>query len=263
MKKFLSVSLAVLLTLSIMVGCGKEVNDTPTVASDPTPEVGAEPTATPNSKYGQIRWSSSKLAKLLPVPKSSVGGTIVDNPSGYTVYIAETSFDDYYDYVVACEEAGFTVDYFKGDDYFYGNNSDGYGLILLYDQEECVMSVDVYPLDETYTPAPASTEEPTEVIESSAGTNSDEVTPEFKEMMDSYEAFIDEYIEFLINYNNSKQTPELLRSYADYMTKYNELTATMDEVLDGDSMSEADAYYALDTLNRIEEKTKNFNDSIN
>lgn len=263
MKKFLGVSLIALLVLIMMIGCGKEVNDTPAITSDTIPEVSIEPTNTPNSKYGRIRWSSSKLAKLLPVPKSSIGETIVDNPSGYKVCIAETSFDDYYDYVAACEEAGFTVDYFKGDDYFYGNNSDGYGLILLYDQEECVMSVDVYPLDETYTPAPTATEEPTEVIKSSTEANSDEVTPEFKEMMDSYEAFIDEYIEFLINYSNSKQSPELLRTYADYMTKYNEFTATMDEVLDSNSMSEADARYALDALNRIEEKTKDFNESIN
>lgn len=255
MKKFLSVSLTGLLMLTMMVGCGKEVNDTPAITSDATPQVSVEPTDTPNSKYGRIRWSSSKLAKLLPVPKSSVGETIVDNPSGYKVYIAETSFDDYYDYVAACEEAGFTVDYFKGDDYFYGNNSDGYGLILLYDQEECVMSVDIYPLDGTSTPAPTATEEPTEVVESSTGANSDEVTPEFKEMMDSYEAFIDEYIDFMKRYNSAEDQSSMWRELSEYVAKYADFVDMLKDIQKNkETISDADYQYANEVCERAVKK---------
>lgn len=254
MKKFLSVSLAVLLTLSIMVGCGKEVNDTPTVASDPTPEVGAEPTATPNSKYGQIRWSSSKLAKLLPVPKSSVGETIVDNSLSYTVHIAETSFDDYYDYVAACEEAGFVVDYFKYDNYFNASNSDGHGLILMFDPEENMMSINVYPLAET----PAPTEKTNPTVEVTPEANSDGVTPEFKEMMDGYEEFIDEYIDFMNKYKKAEDQTSMLKELSEYIAKYAEFMDVLASIDDNpSSISDADYQYANEVCDRIAEKLEN------
>lgn len=253
MKKFLSVSLAALLVLIMMVGCGKEVNDTPAITSDTTPEVSVEPTNTPNSKYGRIRWSSSKLAQLLPVPKSSVGETIVDNSLSYTVHIAETSFDDYYDYVAACEEAGFVVDYFKYDNYFSANNSDGHGLILMFDPEENMMSINVYPLAETPTP----TEKMNPTVEATPEADSDGVTPEFKEMMDGYEEFIDEYIDFMDKYKKAEDQTSMLKELSEYIGKYAEFMDVLASIDDNpSSISDADYQYANEVCDRIAKKLK-------
>lgn len=79
------------------------------------------------------------------------------------------------------------------------------------------------------------------------------VTPEFKEAMDSYEAFFDEYITFMEEFEDSDSSLELLADYAEYMTRYAEVMQKLDEI-DTDSLSEADQLYCLEVQSRISEK---------
>ena len=46
--------------------------------------------------------------------------------------------------------------------------------------------------------------------------------------MDSYEAFIDEYVAFLQKYNQNPTDLSLLNDYATYMSKYADLAAKFD-----------------------------------
>ena len=89
-------------------------------------------------------------------------------------------------------------------------------------------------------------------------TASDQVNPEFKEMMDSYEAFFDEYVEFMKKYNNSDDVLSMMDDYSDYLTKY---TDYMDKLynVDAENMSEADAYYYVEVSTRILDKLKEIN----
>lgn len=79
-----------------------------------------------------ITWPDSKMAKLLPVPKSKIGKIYSDDEDGFSVYIGNTTIDDYNAYVKACEEKGFTVDAQKKDKTFSAKNADSYKLSVDY-----------------------------------------------------------------------------------------------------------------------------------
>lgn len=79
-----------------------------------------------------ITWPDSEMAKLLPVPKSTTGKIYSNDEDGFSVYIGNTTIDDYNAYVKACEEKGFTVDAQKKDKTFSAKNADSYKLSVDY-----------------------------------------------------------------------------------------------------------------------------------
>lgn len=79
-----------------------------------------------------ITWPDSEMAKLLPVPKSTTGKIYNNDEDGFSVYIGNTTIDDYNAYVKACEEKGFTVDAQKKDKTFSAKNADSYKLSVDY-----------------------------------------------------------------------------------------------------------------------------------
>ena len=74
------------------------------------------------------------------------------------------------------------------------------------------------------------------------------VTPEFKELMDSYEAFFDEYIVFMENYDENNF--DLMYDYLNYLEEF---ANTMDKLseIDENELSEADTLYYLEVTARI------------
>lgn len=79
------------------------------------------------------------------------------------------------------------------------------------------------------------------------------IRPEFKEAMDSYEAFFDEYIAFMERYANSDNPLNLLADYANYMTKYTETMTALGQINDGSLSTEELAYY-VEVQSRITQK---------
>ena len=79
-----------------------------------------------------ITWPDSEMAKLLPVPKSTTGKIYSNDEDGFSVYIGNTTIDEYNAYVKACEEKGFTVDAQKKDKTFSAKNADSYKLSVDY-----------------------------------------------------------------------------------------------------------------------------------
>ncbi len=98
------------------------------------------------------------------------------------------------------------------------------------------------------TPRPTSTPRPTEAPPSSAFG----VSPEFRETMDSYEAFFDEYISFMSGIGEAEDLSYLLR-YFDMLDRYGEMMDKLDAI-DEDSLSPADEQYYLEVMTRIEKK---------
>lgn len=84
-------------------------------------------------EMSQIQWPNSEVAKLLPVPKSTVGSISWENSGGFVIYIGNTTKTEYNEYVNACSAKGFNVDYNRGDDYYYADNADGYHISLRYE----------------------------------------------------------------------------------------------------------------------------------
>lgn len=82
---------------------------------------------------------------------------------------------------------------------------------------------------------------------------SDTVDPEFKRTMDSYEAFFDEYAEFMRTYDESDDPASLMTQYTDILTRYAEVTDGLYSI-DESSLSAADAAYYAEVTARIYQK---------
>lgn len=81
----------------------------------------------------------------------------------------------------------------------------------------------------------------------------DGMRPEFKDAMDSYEAFFDEYCEFMKKYSESTDTLEMLTDYTEYLTKYADTMIKLDEIENGD-MTDAELKYYTEVMGRINQK---------
>lgn len=81
----------------------------------------------------EFEWPRSEIAKLIPVPNSNVGSISFDGSYGFCIYVGNTTKEEYNQYVNACYDSGFDIDYRKGDDFFYADNVDGYHLSLSYE----------------------------------------------------------------------------------------------------------------------------------
>lgn len=216
-------------------------------------------------KMGDIEWPDSALAKMLPVPKSKTGKINNDSSDCLSVSVDKTSESDFKEYVKACKEKGFDVDYSNGDDYYRAKNSKDYSLEV---------SLSAFNVMKIYLSAPEeeTTEEETSKAESSkaesskeesskkeqSSKSSDSVTPEFKKAMDKYEEFFDEYAEFMEKYANSDNPASMMKEYSEYMTKYTETMQAFSECED-EEMTEADSLYYLEVQTRINQKLANIN----
>lgn len=78
----------------------------------------------------------------------------------------------------------------------------------------------------------------------------DGIRPEFKDAMDSYEAFYTEYCEFLKSYSENPTDLTLLTQYADMVAKAEEMDEAF-EAWDEDDLSSEELKYYLEVNNRV------------
>lgn len=99
------------------------------------------------------------------------------------------------------------------------------------------------------TPEPAPQEQP-------AANAVDEtlIRPEFKEAMDSYEAFFDEYIDFMNRYKENPTNAELLMQYADMLNRESTMLKEFDDWEKQGDMTTAETAYYLEVHARIYQK---------
>lgn len=79
-------------------------------------------------------------------------------------------------------------------------------------------------------------------------TNTNGVSKEMKDTMDSYEAFVDEYVAFMKKYENSDNAVGMLVDYSSMMAKYAEWADKLDKLEDEDWSVADMAYYEEVTL---------------
>ena len=229
----------------------------------------------PTDRFAEMQWPDRGLGAMLPAPESSYGVIYNDKAQWFNGDVGNYTREQYGAYVASCEDAGFTVEYTKNNDAFWAWNEEGYYLHLGYDEDKSYMSFsleapkeeesggsgvsnggseeDVGADDGAATDAPDQKtnqdEEPT-----GGASASGEVTPSFKEYMDSYEAFFDEDIAFMDKYEESTDyTPEMLDDFNTYMERYTDMTAKMNEV-DTGALSPADLAYYNEVNARVYEK---------
>ena len=69
------------------------------------------------------------------------------------------------------------------------------------------------------------------------------IRPEFKEALDSYEQFFNEYADLMEAYKNNPTDLQLLTKYADFMSKYSDYMQKLDELKTEDMSTEESAYF--------------------
>lgn len=127
--------------------------------------------------------------------------------------------------------------------------------------EESGFESDLEQTEETETTTESITEATTETITESteentteeAADNRSDISPEFKEMMDSYEQFFDEYIAFMENYDSEETGVLALVNYADMLAEYAQMIESMEE-MDESDMTETELGYYLEVTGRIYQK---------
>ena len=87
----------------------------------------------------------------------------------------------------------------------------------------------------------------------SESTNIDGIRPEFREAMNAYEAFYDEYCDFMKKYSENPTNLKLLAQYVDMMSKA-EKTNKAFENWDEKEMNNEELKYYLEVNNRVMQK---------
>ena len=174
------------------------------------------------------------------------------------MYIGNTSRESYNNYVKACSEKGFTVDYDKGDDYYRAKNSEGWSVSIKYEGFN-IMSIDIDKpsgsstgSNVTATAAPETAKAPDETKANDTQLVNG-MRKDFKEAMDSYEAFMNEYVEFMKKYQSNPNDTKLLADYAKYMSKYADMCDKFDK-WESQNLNAAEQAYYVDVQARVSKK---------
>lgn len=143
--------LAIIVILSlcmIFVGCTNNTEKfTETQSETNVTETTEEASSNiPNAKeFPEIEWPTFGAATKIPTPDwSNHGEILVDSETSFWVQVGYTTLDDYTSYVKACQDSGFTNDYYNSEGYiYYGANSDGYAVQLTYNQYDHYVAIQV------------------------------------------------------------------------------------------------------------------------
>lgn len=93
----------------------------------------------------------------------------------------------------------------------------------------------------------------TEVSATATDTSSDGVSAEFKEAMDSYEKFFDDYVDIMQKMADNPSDSTILAEYTEFMGKYTD-TMTKFEAIEDSDMNDAETAYYIEVQTRINQK---------
>lgn len=220
-------------------------------------------------ELGTITWPTSTAGQLLPAPKSTIGKFSSEHDDNFFVYVGNTTKEDYAEYVNACSEKGFHVDFDKGETYYNANNAEGWNISVKYAGNN-VMTISIKAPEEKKAEEPVVSaevqkEEPKQevvnnepvvapTVESQATASSNGLDDDFKAAMDSYEKFMDGYIAFMKKYKESNGTDlSILTDYAKWMSDYAKVCEEFASWESQDLSTEELSYY-LEVQTRVTQK---------
>lgn len=231
-KKLLAMAMAACLSIGV-IGCGS--NSVVPVTTE--------------SETEATMWPRDGAAGMLPIPNKE-SGTVDTNATDYFfATVTDYSLDLFNEYVNTVKEAGFTENFTQYEDWYRAFNDAEDDLMLTYDDDDKTMEISFYVHKETDTAIESETES---TAPESSETSSDEIRPETKEALDSYEEFMGEYVDFMQKYNENSSDATLLKDYASYMTKYADFTDKFNKMKD--DLNDAELKYYLKVQARILDK---------
>ena len=190
-------------------------------------------------QFDELQWPVSELASLLPSPQSHNGVVEIDTAQELAVRFAGMDKEAYRKYVDQVMEAGFTEDYKREDTVFTAYNQEGCYVEVTQHGHNNMTIVLQAPPEETPEPevtpeaepaektleTPEPTEAPAETAAPAAG-----VRPEFRKTMEDYEAFYDQYIDFMVKYQKSDNALAMMNDYMALLTKMSEWEKSIDSI---------------------------------
>lgn len=81
----------------------------------------------------------------------------------------------------------------------------------------------------------------------------DGMRKDFKDAMDSYEAFMDKYVAFMKKYSDHPSDVGLLADYTKYMSKYADMVEKFDK-WESEDLNDAELAYYIDVQARVSKK---------
>lgn len=220
-------------------------------------------------EFAAVSWPTGAAGSRLPEPKSLIGKFDYEYDDRFSVYIGDTSKADYEEYIKACADNGFTVDYDKGDDYYNADDGEGWSISVKYEGNS-IMNIQIdAPSEKTdednestptasYSESSSSAESKPSSESKPAETGSGEnlvdgMRKEFKDAIDSYEKFMDEYVAFMKKYKENPNDINLLSDYSKYMSKYSDMCSKFNK-LGSENMNSAEIAYYIDVQTRVNQK---------
>lgn len=196
-----------------------------------------------NQEQEAHAWPDTELSKLIPEPNGKI--TYVNTNDDELDATVETNAKKAYEYRTKCKEKGFTnISEDENDDNdfsFKARDTNNNELSLTYYEDNGELEIELKKLGQS------------EASTSTSSSNSTNTSSNFKDMMDSYEKFIDEYIAFMKKYQNSSDTSAMLNDYTKYMQKFTDFTSKIDAV-DESNLSAADYNYYIEVTTRVNKK---------
>ena len=214
----------------------------------------------------KIDWSTIVLKDVIPEPPSTQGEINVNSDEELSVNLEKVTDDQYNTYLNECIDMGFDIDAEKSSGSYEAYNLDGYSLRLSRSDDELDITVEVSmqtstpeptateapvtasPTEEAETVTPTATPEPT--TNDTGNTDSNGIRSDFKAAMDSYESFINDYVDFYKKYEENPSDLSLLADYADYMTKLSDMTSKFDQ-WESEGLNDAELAYYLEVQTRV------------
>ena len=208
------------------------------------------PVTTTESETEATMWPRDGAAGMIPIPNKE-SGTVDANATDYFfATVTDYSLELFNEYVNMVKEAGFTENFTQYEDWYRAFNDAEDDLMLTYDDDDKTMDISFYVHNETETETTVESE--TKSTAETVETGSDEIRPETKEALDSYEEFMGEYAEFMKKYNENSSDATLLKDYASYMTKYADFTDKINKM--EDDLNDAELNYYLKVQARVLDK---------
>ncbi len=211
--------------------------------------------------YSDFTWPISDLASLLPAPPVSRGCIERDTSDTLHILIPDIDREVLRSYASEVKNAGFDQDYMSDENFFSGTSAGG-AQVTLRRKTGNVMDLllEVHEAASTSTSEPSAEASPvqertqipavTSAPEASSAAASG-IRPEFKEAMDSYEAFFDSYWEFMRSYDSSDLT--MMTKYAEFMSQYADMMDKLDAVDESELSPEEEDYY-IQTMAHINDE---------
>ena len=102
--------------------------------------------------------------------------------------------------------------------------------------------------------AESKAEEQKQVVDSGNATvGEDGLRKDFKDAMDSYEVFMNEYCDFMEKYSKNPTDPGLIADYMSYMSKYDDFTKKFDQ-WGSEDLNDAELEYYIEVQTRVYER---------